>query len=363
MLPGVGGTPRGPEGIRSDAKGPRREVRERCRAPSRNVFAELPSPRVGLALALLATLAGARPATAQTLLTPGDPRLLRTIDGSDSLQDLAIACLVEHVAQGLAISFAIEACALAAEEALALGADGPFDLPAGGGGASFDPAAIAASCSNPDPRRSQTSFDGMSSYDVYRYMEHAKDRRTAAAEAGNKKAEEYWNDEANRAFEELETRCEGKDIESCTALPNVRPGPEGVGSCEETLATTREVLRECARTDYAGPCAELGARLRGCPNPLYAYVEPGQGLACEDEVDPEALQRAWQERCEQLTTPGPDGGSPCSPPKSPSAASRAAPSATCATTLGPSSAPTATCAWSRSRCVRRRGPRGPTSRR
>lgn len=90
-----------------------------------------------------------------------------------------------------------------------------------------------------------------------------------------------------------------------------------MSGCAQVVASAREILRECARTKYQGPCAELGTRLSGCANPLYAYVDPSQGLACEEEVDPKAVVTAWQEKCERLTTPGPDGGSPCAPPAPP----------------------------------------------
>lgn len=263
-----------------------------------------------LAIALAIAI-GSASARAQTLLPARNPTALQAAAQSSSLQGLLIACLVDHFAQGLSVPAALEACMGPLEKAIELGEDHTIDSVLGETAASFDPGSIVAACASIDPREAWAPYSLMTDEQVYEYMEAAKQLRELAAKAGLHDLEKYWDNEATEAFRELDKRCPS----GCPGVP--RTVPDEIAGCAQALATAREILRECARTNYQGPCVEFGAKLRGCPNPLYAYVDPSQGLVCEEEVDPNAVVTAWRERCEQRTTPGPEGGSPCTPPEPP----------------------------------------------
>jgi hypothetical protein len=90
--------------------------------------------------------------------------------------------------------------------------------------------------------------------------------------------------------------------------------PDGV--CQAVLDNAREFLRECKRVQWkSAACEEFRAKHLGCPDPLIAYVDPEQGLVCPAPADPAAVIEAWTAKCEQNTTPGPDGGSSCRKPE------------------------------------------------
>lgn len=86
-------------------------------------------------------------------------------------------------------------------------------------------------------------------------------------------------------------------------------------ACDMVTTAAREMLRECHRNAWrSAECQELHARMNGCPDPTQILIDPDAGYVCAPAVDPALVAAAWQARCEELTTPGPDGSSPCVPP-------------------------------------------------
>lgn len=136
----------------------------------------------------------------------------------------------------------------------------------------------------------------------------------AAAKADPKNKDKQ--DKAGKAFLKYLTASE-----EASKDPNLKPHSNSrtVGDssvCEEVMQTAREMLRECNRNGWkSSGCQVLHARMHGCPNPTQILIDPDAGYVCAAEIDPKAVADAAQMRCEQLTTPGPDGGTPCVPPK------------------------------------------------
>jgi hypothetical protein len=90
-----------------------------------------------------------------------------------------------------------------------------------------------------------------------------------------------------------------------------QPGPQD-SICQQTLASARELLRECNRNGWKSTaCQRLHAKMNGCPDPTLILVDPEAGYTCGVVVEPRLVIEAWRARCEQVTTPGPDGGTPC----------------------------------------------------
>jgi len=122
-------------------------------------------------------------------------------------------------------------------------------------------------------------------------------------------------DNAQKKFNEATAASEeaGRDPNFIPLL-NVRPSGQ-TSTCETVMETARELLRECNRNGWKStPCQQLQAKMNGCADPTLILVDPEAGYTCGAAVDPKAVAEAWRKRCEQLTRPGPDGGTPCSPP-------------------------------------------------
>jgi hypothetical protein len=91
--------------------------------------------------------------------------------------------------------------------------------------------------------------------------------------------------------------------------------PGSVSTCALVLAEALNVLAQCENRQWTGAgCEKLQARMRGCPDPTHIMVDPDQGYVCRATVDAEAVKDAAVRACESRTTPGPTGGSPCTPP-------------------------------------------------
>jgi hypothetical protein len=84
--------------------------------------------------------------------------------------------------------------------------------------------------------------------------------------------------------------------------------------CAQAVAQAQAFLRECQRTGWkTGACQAFQARVKRCPDPRLAYVDPGAGYACGESADPKLVAEAYAKKCEQLARPGPDGRNPCQP--------------------------------------------------
>ena len=93
-------------------------------------------------------------------------------------------------------------------------------------------------------------------------------------------------------------------------------------ACASVRAAARELVAECHRTGWKSTqCQQLMAQIKGCPDPTLIYVDPDAGYSCAPTVDPQLVIDAWTRLCEQNTTSGPEGGSPCNKP-TPSASGR-----------------------------------------
>ena len=91
------------------------------------------------------------------------------------------------------------------------------------------------------------------------------------------------------------------------------PGP--LSACAMVLVEAVNVLAQCADRQWKGAgCEQLNARMQKCPDPTRIMVDPDQGYVCHAVLDAEAVKEAAVRACESRTTPGPRGGSPCTPP-------------------------------------------------
>lgn len=117
-----------------------------------------------------------------------------------------------------------------------------------------------------------------------------------------------------------------KKAEDADALAEDDPNtePEGTSmpasghesACEIAVASARETLRECNRNGWkSAQCQRLAAKMSGCPDPTYIYIDPEQGYQCGATVDPELVVQAAIDRCRKTTRPLPDGSDPCKPPQ------------------------------------------------
>lgn len=153
-----------------------------------------------------------------------------------------------------------------------------------------------------------------------KYIELLEAEEAASADPKNE-ALRKKADELRKQFDELKKKADAdpnlvkSPPKPPTPSPDVSEGAEG-SACATVLQAARELLAECHRTGWkAAPCKDLNAKMRGCPSPTLIYVDPDAGYACSPTVDPALVLDAWMRRCKQITTPGPDGGSPCSPPQ------------------------------------------------
>lgn len=144
-----------------------------------------------------------------------------------------------------------------------------------------------------------------------------------AKEVMNKALAESAADPGNKAKQEAAAKATTaflKASEKASNDPNLVPVPAthdagGDSTCELVLQSAREMLRECNRNGWkSGGCQILHAKMKGCDDPTKILIDPDAGYVCAPAVDPAMVAAAWQARCEQLTTPGPDGGTPCGPP-------------------------------------------------
>ena len=91
--------------------------------------------------------------------------------------------------------------------------------------------------------------------------------------------------------------------------------PGSLSACAMVLVEAVNVLAQCEDRQWKGAgCEQLSARMHGCPDPTHIMVDPDQGYVCRAAVDAEAVKAAAVKACESRTTPGPTGGSPCTPP-------------------------------------------------
>lgn len=171
--------------------------------------------------------------------------------------------------------------------------------------------------------------------EVYQYQGLSKEESQAIKEQWVKDAEtakQEWKDAqkaldadpSNKQKEEKRDKAFMnylKASDKASQDPNLQPLPHSSttndpnGSvCEQVMQSVRELLRECNRNGWkSADCQILHARMNRCPDPTKILVDPEAGYVCAESIDPVAVADAAQKRCEQITTPGPDGGTPCVP--------------------------------------------------
>jgi hypothetical protein len=150
------------------------------------------------------------------------------------------------------------------------------------------------------------------------WVKEAEDAKAAwqAAESASKADPNNAakKDKVDAAYKKYQTASEkaGND-------PNLVPytsvrtaGDQSV--CNGVMDSVREMLRECNRNQWtSASCQTLHARMNACADPTKIVVDPDAGYVCAPSVSPAAVAAAAQARCEQITTPGPNGGTPCKP--------------------------------------------------
>jgi hypothetical protein len=285
-----------------------------------------------------------------------------------------LACIASYQAQGVPLQQTFELCKqqLSIQGERGWGADAePFSMPPGFDTA-FDASKVTSNCAVGDSRyaagpgvKQYSTDDKRNPFDETKYAREynwggftsggndksghhgltkeqaAKEKleNITAAEAAIAEANEAQvaseNDpksvlkaaeaaEKKRLADEAASKAL-KDPNKKEAPPvKVQPPPPGQAvahtgenptGCEQILQIAREFLAECHRTGWKTTgCQQLHAATHGCPDPTLIYVDPDAGYACAAPVDSAAVIEAWRSRCERLTRPGPDGGSPCSKP-------------------------------------------------
>jgi hypothetical protein len=147
-------------------------------------------------------------------------------------------------------------------------------------------------------------------------------KQTKELQAQGKKAEDWEKDPAMKAAREAAAKKVDDTSKKANEDPNAevkggisRPSAEG-SACEMALRGAREFLRECNRSGWkSNECQTLLAKMKGCPEPAYIYVDPDSGYACGVKADMETLLEAWRQQCEKLKRPNPGGPNPCDPPR------------------------------------------------
>jgi hypothetical protein len=230
--------------------------------------------------------------------------------------------------------------------------------------AGFDPSQVVSSCSAGNPKLSSGSLekgrliynsaDRSTDYGTFSWGGKGESPAPGFVYRGLTEQESQQEKLDNaRAAEQALTEWMGADIESqddpgnkdkqaraaelkaaydtakkkADADPNlvkkVTPGSNdpvvslsaGESTCTQVLQLAREFVGECQRTGWKHiSCQQLHANVNKCPDPTQIFVDPDAGYACAATVDPQLVIDAWQKACEENTTPGPDGGSPCSKP-------------------------------------------------
>lgn len=323
------------------------------------------------------TSLAAQAPTAAILLNTPVAKLITA--GGPFAEGSYMACIHSYAAEGLPMSQVYELCAtqLSAQSAVGFAGGAPFTMPSSGGQA-LDMGAVPNGCGQVDQRQAfggstwpyvqdEGPLAGIHRYGRFTWgvapgylglteleSSQIKGERVVAAE----KLYLAW-----AAAREL-ARKTGKTADYHAAQnawaayqaarklalqdPNLAPrhgghnedpdathdGDEGTTGTHDAEATApnsacamvreaaREMVAECHRTGWkATPCQQLHAKMNGCPDPTRIYVDPDAGYACAPTVDPQLVIDAWTRLCEQNTTSGPEGGSPCHKPD-PSASGR-----------------------------------------
>lgn len=219
------------------------------------------------------------------------------------------ACVADAMAQRLPIRVAIELCRIKQLEdaqvrrpAADIGAFGSS------GGQDISPGSITSTCNaGVDPRLGKDPAYSSVGDETLAALE--KSTRDAAAQAKDPTIKAGLLAEAKKMVDEMERR-EERNI----TVPDTRKRTAEGGLCAQVLHAAREFVRECNRTGWrTTACQQLNARMNGCPNPTQILVDPDQGYSCGQAADPKAVAEAWSRKCAQVTSPGPDGRTPCAP--------------------------------------------------
>lgn len=174
----------------------------------------------------------------------------------------------------------------------------------------------------PNEKAEPYNYHGMSEDEVIaekmKLIEAAKKAEAEWRAAEKAAAADPGNADKRRKADEAKKKSDEAG-EKATGDPNFGPRPVVRGAdgavCQSVLAQARETLRECTRNGWKrADCRQLHARMNQCPDPTLILVDPDAGYVCAPEVDAKAVAAAAQARCEQVTTPGPGGGTPCAPP-------------------------------------------------
>ncbi|MBL8981954.1 MAG: hypothetical protein JNL26_07210, partial [Gemmatimonadetes bacterium] len=281
-----------------------------------------------------------------------------------------MACIHSYAAEGLPLSQVYELCAtqLSAQSAVGFADGASFTMPANSSTA-LDVGSVPNACGHVDARHSlgygevqynqgYGPFAGVHKYGRYtwgdapgylgltneesaklkndrvvaaehaylQYLSSAEIARRTGNAADRQKAQQdwlAWKAARKLALEDpnLGPQHEGHKEGAGTT----HDGDDGTGTqhhqtapnsaCASVREAARELVAECHRTGWkATPCQQLMAKMKGCADPTLIYVDPDAGYACAPTVDPQLVIDAWTRLCEQNTTSGPEGGSPCNKP-------------------------------------------------
>ncbi len=265
-------------------------------------------------LTVIAAVACASSASAQapTRLPGTVPPIQRTValtaTGAAASGTMA-ACVADAMVQGLPIRIAIELCQIKQlDDAQGRAPSPSIGSFGGGGGPNITPEGIRSSCkAGVDPRLGKDP--AYSSVGDATLAALEKSTRAAAARERDPAIKNGLIAEADKMVKEQERR-----EETNVSVPDTKKRTAEGGSCADAVYAAREFVRECNRTGWrATGCQQLIARMNACPNPTQILVDPDQGYACGQAGDPKAVADAWSQKCAQVTTPGPDGRSPCAP--------------------------------------------------
>lgn len=270
------------------------------------------------------------------------------------------ACVANGYIQGLPRTQIFDQCSTKLLEDNDKGFGGPMgDIK---NGEMFDPGKIVGACNPGDQTHGQTSGYGMiPDYGRYtwggnpgRFYGYSQDESKKLKDEAIKDYEaadkEFWKifeekkaaekglsdakktgdqaaiDNAQKKVDDLKKKLslqaerQGRAKDKADADPNERPPnvtrAAEESPCQQVMDAARELLRECNRTDWKDArCQSLQAKMNNCPDPALILVDPDVGYSCGSVPDKEAVKDAWVKKCEQLARYGPDGSSPCEPPK------------------------------------------------
>ena len=247
--------------------------------------------------------------TPHTLAVLHPKGIAAAFSNNATLTGLFMQCLIDAHAQYLPVAVAIDLCSARLEAEMAKDVDRPLDTELGHAIGNFDPASVIAACGSADAKHS-ADYSKLSDAELRAALQAAKEARAAAGASHDKEAENYYNDRASELFDEIERREEPGD-----AGGNVsHPVGGGEAVCEEVANNARQLLAECARTQWHNAaCEVLKSKLGHCVDPRFAYVDPEQGTICAELPDPQLVVDAYVAQCKSNT----DGGTACAPPKPP----------------------------------------------